>query len=91
MNTATGEVPYDTKDVHSAKEVVNFFRFIDLHVAKGLEIHVVIDNLSAHKAALVQEWLSHRRASAGTCTSRRRARRAWTSSRAGSPSSRTDD
>ena len=59
MNTATGEVLYDTKDAHSAKEVVNFFRFIDLHVAKGLEIHVVLDNLSAHKAALVEEWLAH--------------------------------
>jgi transposase len=59
MNTATGEVLYDTKDAHSAKEVVNFFRFIDLHVAKDLEIHVVLDNLSAHKAALVNEWLAH--------------------------------
>jgi transposase len=59
MNTATGQVLYDTKDAHSAKEVVNFFRFIDLHVAKGLEIHVVLDNLSAHKAALVEEWLAH--------------------------------
>ena len=59
MNMATGQVLYDTKDAHSAKEVVNFFRFIDLHVAKDLEIHVVLDNLSAHKAALVEEWLAH--------------------------------
>ena len=44
---ATGHVPYDTKDQHSSKEVLAFVKFIDLHVAKDLEIHVVPKNLSA--------------------------------------------
>ncbi len=31
---------------------------IDLHVAKDLDIHVVLDNLSAHKAPPVAKWLA---------------------------------
>ena len=50
MNVATGEVLYDTRKSHTAKDVLAFFKLIDLHVAKDLEIHVVLDNLSAHKA-----------------------------------------
>jgi transposase len=59
MNVATGQVLYDTKARHSSKEVLDFFRFIDLHVERGLEIHVVLDNLSAHKAEPVAKWLAH--------------------------------
>jgi len=59
MNVATGHVLYDTKARHSSKEVLDFFKFIDLHVAKDLEIHVVLDNLSAHKAEPVATWLAH--------------------------------
>ncbi len=61
MNLATGEVLYDTKPRHRAKEVLSFFKLIDLHVARDLEIHVVLDNLSAHKAPEVTEWLAHPR------------------------------
>jgi transposase len=50
MNVATGEVIYDTKPRHRAKEVLAFFKLIDLHVPRHLEVHVVLDNLSAHKA-----------------------------------------
>jgi hypothetical protein len=59
MNVATGEVLYDTKTRHSSQEVLDFFRFIDLHVPAELEIHVVLDNLSAHKSASVSKWLAH--------------------------------
>jgi transposase len=61
MNVATGQVLYDTKSRHSSKEVLDFFKFIDLHVAKNLDIHVVLDNLSAHKAEPVATWLAHPR------------------------------
>ena len=50
---------YDTRQSHTAKDVLAFFKLIDLHVAKDLEIHVVLDNLSAHKAPPVAEWLAH--------------------------------
>ncbi len=59
MNVATGEVLYDTKKRHTAKDVLSFFKLIDLHVPADLEIHVVLDNLSAHKAPAVTKWLEH--------------------------------
>ncbi len=59
MNIATGDVIYDTKPRHSAKEVLAFFKFIDAHVERGLEVHVVLDNLSAHKTPEIKKWLAH--------------------------------
>src|ERR1035437_4782366 len=59
MNVATGEVLHDTKSRHSSKEVLDFFKFIDANAASELDIHVVLDNLSAHKAAPIATWLAH--------------------------------
>jgi transposase len=59
LNVATGEVLYDCKKGHSAAEVLRFFKLIDLHVPRDMEIHVVLDNLSAHKAPPVADWLAH--------------------------------
>lgn len=59
LNIATGEVLTDCRRRHTAADVLRFFKLIDLHVAKGLEVHVVLDNLSAHKAPEVQAWLAH--------------------------------
>jgi transposase len=59
MNVATGEVLYDTKPRHRGAEVLSFFKLIDLQVSNDLEIHVVLDNLSAHKAEPVRKWLAH--------------------------------
>lgn len=59
MNVATGEVIYDTKPRHSAKEVLAFFKSINVHVPEHLEVHVVLDNLSANKAPPVANWLAH--------------------------------
>ena len=39
--------------------MLRFFKLIDLHVPADLDIHVVLDNLSAHKAPEVQKWLAH--------------------------------
>ena len=61
LNVATGEVLYGTKKRHTANDVLAFFKYIDLHVPKGLEVHVVLDNLSAHKAPEVRTWLEHPR------------------------------
>ena len=59
MNVATGEVLHDTRRRHTGSDVLAFFKSIDLHVEDGLDIHVVLDNLSAHKSAPVQDWLAH--------------------------------
>jgi transposase len=58
MNVATGEILFDTKKSHKAADVLAFFKFIDLHVPKHLDVHVVLDNLSAHKAPPVAKWLA---------------------------------
>ena len=36
-----------------------FFKLIDLHVPTDLDIHVVLDNLSAHKTSGIDKWLAH--------------------------------
>ncbi len=59
LNIATGEVIYDTKARHRGKEVLSFFKLIDLHVPADLDIHVVLVNLSAHKAPEVKAWLAN--------------------------------
>ena len=74
MNVATGEVIYDTKARHSAKEVLAFFKFIDFQVPQNLEIHVVLDNLSPHNAPPVADWLAHPKRARWRCTSRQRRR-----------------
>ena len=59
LNVGTGEVLTATRKSHKATDVLAFFKWIDLHVEPGLEIHLVLDNLSAHKAPPVAEWLAH--------------------------------
>lgn len=59
MNVVTGEVLHDTRRRHAGVDVLAFFKSIDLHVERHLDIHVVLDNLSAHKSTPVTEWLAH--------------------------------
>jgi len=57
LNVATGEVLTRCKQQHRAQDFVAFLRDIDESVEPALAIHVVLDNLSAHKAPAVQRWL----------------------------------
>ena len=57
LNVATGEVIARCKPRHRAKDFVAFLREIDERVEPGLDIHVVLDNLSAHKSPPVHRWL----------------------------------
>ena len=57
LNVATGEVLTRCTPQHRAQDFVAFLRDIDASVAPTLEIHVVLDNLSAHKAPAVHRWL----------------------------------
>jgi transposase len=59
MNVATGEVLYDCRPRHTGADVLAFFKLIDLHVPRDLEVHVVLDNLSAHMGPQVTRWLDH--------------------------------
>ncbi len=57
LNVATGEVIASCKKQHRAKDFVAFLATLDQSVEQGLEVHVVLDNLSAHKAPAVHRWL----------------------------------
>jgi transposase len=61
LNMATGEVIYDTRPQHTAKDVLAFFKLVDLHVPRELDVHVILDNLQVHKAPEITEWLAHPR------------------------------
>ncbi len=57
LNVATGKVIAKTKKQHRAKDFVDFLKRIDREVPEGLEAHMILDNLSAHKAPIVKRWL----------------------------------
>ncbi len=61
LNIQTGEVLTDLRKAHTGADVLQFFKQIDRSVPRGLEIHVVLDNLSAHKAPAVRDWLARPR------------------------------
>jgi transposase len=58
LNVATGEVIAKTKRRHRAKDFVAFLRELDKAVEPHLEVHIILDNLSAHKAPAVKRWLA---------------------------------
>jgi transposase len=60
MNLATGEVLTDFQKHHAATDVLRFFKQIDAAVPRGLAVHVVLDNLSAHSAPEITKWLAHK-------------------------------
>jgi transposase len=57
LNGATGEVLARCTQRHRAQDFVAFLRDIEASVHPALDIHVVLDNLSAHKAPAVHRWL----------------------------------
>lgn len=57
LNVATGEVIARCKQRHRAKDFLLFLREIEAQVEPGLQIHVVLDNLSAHRTPAVRNWL----------------------------------
>lgn len=60
MNVATGEVLTELRKGHTGADVLRFFKQIDASVPRGLAVHVVLDNLSAHTTPEIVRWLSHK-------------------------------
>src|SRR3954462_7505310 len=58
LNTATGEVLGKTAARHTSEEFVAFLTDIVANQPTGKEIHVIADNLSAHKTKHVEHFLS---------------------------------
>lgn len=58
LDVATGQVIGRTKKQHRAEDFVAFLRVLDAEVESHLDIHIILDNLSAHKAPKVKRWLA---------------------------------
>jgi transposase len=58
FNTRTGEVLGKTAARHTSAEFVAFLNDVVAHQPKGKPIHVIADNLSAHKTKQVEQFLS---------------------------------
>lgn len=62
LNTATGEVMGKTAARHTSEQFVAFLEEVTASQPRRREIHVICDNVSSHKTALVEEFLGkHRR------------------------------
>jgi transposase len=62
LNIATGTVITDIRKTHTSDDFVAFLNKVNRNVPADLDVHVVLDNLSAHKTPKVHNWLlRHRR------------------------------
>lgn len=60
LNAATGEVMGKCYRRHRSVEFKKFLQVIDKNVPSGLEIHLILDNYSTHKTAMIHKWLLKR-------------------------------
>jgi transposase len=58
LNVRTGEVVTECRKRHTGDDVLAFFKKLDRTVPRRLEVHVVLDNLSAHQTPAIQAWLA---------------------------------
>ena len=57
LGIASGQVITDMTARHRAEEFRKFLNLIDKSVPEGLDIHIVLDNVSTHKTPSIQRWL----------------------------------
>ncbi len=58
LNTRTGEVMAKTAAHHTSQEFVAFLADLVAHQPRGQEIHIIADNLAAHKTKRVEQFLA---------------------------------
>lgn len=62
LELATGKVITDIRAHHTSADFIAFLNKVDKEVPKGLDVHVILDNLATHKTPRVHKWLlRHRR------------------------------
>lgn len=62
LDMARGTVITDLRPSHTADDFVRFLNKINREVPDGLDVHLILDNLSTHKSPKVHRWLlRHRR------------------------------
>ena len=57
LNVATGHIEHDCLPRHRRDEFLQFMTRLERRVAKGLSIHVILDNYATHKTPEVEVWL----------------------------------
>ena len=57
LEIATGKVITDIRPSHTSDEFIKFLNKVNRNVPKDLDVHVILDNLSAHKTPKVHAWL----------------------------------
>lgn len=58
LNTLDGTIITEFHHRHRQQEFLHFLRTIDSRVEPGLDVHVILDNLSVHSAESVERWLA---------------------------------
>ena len=58
LNPRTGEVVGQTTRRHTSADFVQFLSTVVTAQPRGREIHIIVDNLSAHKTKLVDTFLA---------------------------------
>jgi transposase len=58
MNVHSGEIVYTFHPQHRHEEWIQFLSMIEAATPPGMEIHLIMDNYSAHKHAAVGQWLT---------------------------------
>lgn len=60
LNVASGQVIGQCLPRHRAREFRRFLDHVEQNVPDDLDIHVIIDNASSHKTALIRNWFAKR-------------------------------
>ena len=60
LNTAAGEVFGKCYRKHRSVEFKKFLAIIDKTVPPELDVHLILDNYSTHKTAMIHNWLQNR-------------------------------
>jgi transposase len=58
FNTLTGKVIGKVTDKTNGKEFLSFLKLLNRRIGAGKDLHIILDNLSAHKTPAVREWLA---------------------------------
>jgi transposase len=60
LDIKTGEVLGQLRRRHRAIEFRQFLDLIDAHVPADQDVHLILDNYTTHKTAVIQRWLAKR-------------------------------
>ena len=60
FNTLTGKVIGKVARRTNGKEFLSFLKLLDRRTHADRQLHIILDNLSAHKTRAVQEWVASR-------------------------------